>query len=173
MTDVFFRVYPQEVKRFNPRSLRTVTFVIDSSYHGVAATQNGIIKFDPAYWRKFPRDLDVVTHESMHVVQEYKDDGPGWITEGIADYARYKYGFDNAAAKWSLPLFNTSQKYTDAYRVTARFFVWLEKKTRPDIVDKIDGWMRSGKYNPGSWKKLTGKTIDELWQEYTDSLGVF
>jgi len=172
MVDAFFRAYPAEARRFNPSSLRTVTLVIDPAYHGVAGTSDGIIRVDPAYMKKEPRDIDVITHEAMHLVQDYKVEGPGWITEGIADYARYKYGVDNAGAKWRLPLFTTSQAYTDGYGVTARFFVWLEKEAGPRIVDRVDALMRSGKYEPGIWKQLTGKTIEQLWQRYSDSLGV-
>jgi len=60
----------------------------------------------------------------MHIVQDYgQSTGPGWLTEGIADYARYKFGVNNPAAKWALPAYKSTQKYTDAYRVTARFLV--------------------------------------------------
>jgi len=172
MVEAFFRVYPIEVRRFNPKSLRAVTFVVDPGYHGVAATAEGIIRFDPAYFQQAPGDIDVVTHEAMHVVQDYTIDGPGWVTEGIADYARYKYGVDNAGAKWRLPLFNTSQSYKDGYRVTARFFVWLEKGIDPAIVVKLDALMRSGRYEPEAWKRWTGRSIDQLWQEYVDKLGI-
>jgi|GEM_PF-29800 len=172
MIDVFFRTYPAEARRFNPSTLRTVTLVIDPAYHGVAATASGIIRVDPSYMQKEPGDIDVITHEAMHLVQDYKGETPGWITEGVADYARYKYGVDNPAANWKLPLFTTSQNYTDAYRVTARFFVWLEKKTRPDIIDKLDSTMRAGKYSPEFWKKSTGRTIEQLWQKYAGNFGI-
>jgi zinc protease len=172
MVDVFFRVYPAEVKRFNPASLRTVTLVVDPAYHGVAATLDGIIRVDPSYMQKQSGDIDIITHEAMHVVQDYKRGGPGWITEGIADYARYRYGVDNPGSKWRLPLFTTSQSYTDGYRVTARFLIWMEKETGPNIVDRLDALMRSGKYEPEAWKRLTGRTIEQLWQKYADNLGM-
>ncbi|MBS1605029.1 MAG: secretory protein, partial [Bacteroidetes bacterium] len=159
-------------KRFNPSSRRSVTIVIDPAYHGVAATADGIIRVDPSYMKIHPADVDVITHESMHVAQDYKGEGPGWITEGIADYARYKYGVDNAGANWKLPLFTTSQAFIDGYRVTARFFLWIEKHRDPHIVDKVNVLMRSGKYEPEAWKKLTGSTIEQLWKKYADDLGV-
>ena len=34
MIDAFFTVYPQEARRFNKHTLRTVKFVIDPSYKG-------------------------------------------------------------------------------------------------------------------------------------------
>ena len=172
MVDVFFKVYPEEAKRFNPHTLKSVTFVIDPAYQGVAATGEGIIRYDPAYFKKRPGDIDVVTHEAMHVVQGYTTEGPGWITEGIADYARYKYGVDNAGAKWRLPLFTIKQSYMDGYGVTARFFVWLEKEIDPAIVNKLDAAMRAGKYTPEVWKKWTGRNVDELWKKYADNFGM-
>ena len=55
------------------------------------------------------------------------------LTEGLADYARYKYGVNNAAAGWSLPNYASGQSYTNAYAVTARFLVWLELRVRSTL----------------------------------------
>lgn len=102
----------------------------------------------------------------MHVVQAYKGvSAPGWAVEGIADYVRYTMGVDNKGAGWALPAFQPSQKHTDAYRVTARFFVWMEKKVKPGVVKALDKALRDGKYE-GFFKRFTGKTVDELWQQY-------
>src|SRR5690348_17329006 len=37
LTDAFFTVYPQEVKRFNKNAIKKIVFIIDPSYDGVAA----------------------------------------------------------------------------------------------------------------------------------------
>ncbi|MEO8112703.1 MAG: basic secretory protein-like protein, partial [Ginsengibacter sp.] len=112
-------------------------------------------------------DLDVVTHEVMHIVQSYPGGaGPGWITEGIADYVRNKMGVNNEAGDWRLPEYNSRQNYTDAYRVTARFLQWIEQKYKSNLVQKLDADMRNKKYAPAFWKTETGKTIDQLWSEY-------
>jgi hypothetical protein len=167
MIDAFFTVYPKEAAIYNKKTLKQVTFVIDPAYGGVAECGGGVITFSPAWLKQNPGDIDVVTHEAMHVVQDYPGDaGPGWITEGIADYVRHTLGVDNAGGNWSLPAYASDQHYENAYRVTARFFVWLEKKKHPGIVKKLDTAMRSKTYTEAIWKKLTGKTVDELWQEY-------
>jgi hypothetical protein len=117
---------------------------------------------------KHPEDIDVVTHEVMHIVQAYGDNHvPGWLTEGIADYVRYKYGVNNTAAGWKLTDYKAGQSYTNAYRITARFLVWVEKNKNPETVNKMDSAMRAGKYTDGMWKQYCGKTVDELWQEYS------
>lgn len=167
MIDAFFVVYPKEVNRFNKSSLKRVTFIIDPAYNGVAATGNGVARYSPKWMKSHPEDIDVVTHEVMHIVQAYpRRAGPGWLTEGIADYVRHIYGVNNEKGRWSLPAYDTSHHYTKSYRVTARFLVWLEKKVNKTIVDDLDAAMRSATYTPEIWTRLTGKTIDELWTRY-------
>ena len=168
MIDVYFKVYPSLVQDFNKDSRKKVTFVIDPSYTGVAATSGGIVRYNPKWFERHPGDIDVVTHEVMHIIQSYgRHAVPSWLTEGIADYVRYKYGVNNEGGGWSLTPFSTTQHYTNSYRVTARFFVWIEKKA-PGFVKQMDETIRKGKYAEESWKKLTGKTVDEWWIAYSE-----
>lgn len=163
----FFEVYPKETKRFNKEAARKVTFIIDPKYKGVAATGGGIVRFNPEWFRAHPEDIDVVTHEAMHVVQAYHSRHvPGWLTEGIADYVRYVYGVNNKAAKWTMPDYAETQSYKNAYRVTARFLVWVGKNYDKAVVDKLDAAVRDGSYRPDLWKEITGKSVDELWLQY-------
>jgi len=167
MIDTFFAVYPREAKRFNPRTLKKITFVIDPVYDGVAATGNGVATYNPAWLRKHPEDLDVVTHEVMHVVQAYPNGAcPGWLTEGIADYVRYAYGVNNVRGEWKLPDYKAGQNYTNSYRVMARFLVWLEQHGHPKIVDALDAAARTRTYTPAVWQRQTGQSLDELWAAY-------
>ena len=167
LISTFFTVYPKIVKEYNKKSLKTVNFFIDTAYHGVAATDNGRVVFSVAYMTKHPNDIDVVTHEVMHIVQNYGSfDGPGWLTEGIADYVRNEYGVANAAANWTLPDYKATQNYDNAYRVTARFLYWIEEKVKPGIVKELDSQLRKHTYTDAAWKQQTGKTVDELWKAY-------
>ncbi|MBD1392903.1 basic secretory protein-like protein [Mucilaginibacter glaciei] len=167
MVDAFFKVYPEEAMAFNKKTLKKVVFIIDPEYKGVAATADGTVRYSPKWMLKQPLDLDVVTHEVMHIVQDYGDGaGPGWLTEGIADYVRYAYGIDNATAKWSLPALKPTHHYDNAYRITARFLAWIEKDIKKGTVQKLDSRLRAHTYTSDSWKKLTGKTVDELWEAY-------
>jgi len=166
LIDAFFTVYPKEVAAYNPAALTRVTFHIDPSYDGVAATDAGVVRFNPAWFHKHPNDIDVVTHEVMHIVQAYPPDGgPGWVTEGIADYVRYRFGVDNAGAGWSLPDVTPAHHYTTSYRVTARFLVWLEAR-HPGLVKALDAAMRTSTYSAELWARETGQTVDELWAAY-------
>jgi hypothetical protein len=169
MIATFFEVYPQEAKRFNPQTRKQITFIIDPAYAGVAATDAGIATYSPKWLREHPEDLDVVTHEVMHVVQAYPPNSVGWLTEGIADYVRYTYGVNNVQAKWVLPDYKAGQSYTNSYRITARFFVWLEKNVRGTLINELDAAARAHTYTPAIWKQKTGKTLDELWKLYTEN----
>src|ERR1700748_1221978 len=84
LIDAFFEVYPKEVAEYNPRSLTRVTFFVDTAYKGVAATGGGVVRYNPKWFVTHPEDIDVVTHEVMHIVQSYGRGarGAGWLTEG-------------------------------------------------------------------------------------------
>jgi hypothetical protein len=176
MIETFFKVYPLLKEEYNDTAATTVNFEIDTAYKGVAATGGGRIVYNPAYFRKKPGDIDVVTHEVMHVVQNYGGRrrsggtrGPGWLTEGIADFVRYKFGVDNPGAGWTLPEFKPDQSYTNSYRITARFLVWLENRGNKDLVKKLDASLRARTYTDDIWKKETGKTLDEQWKAYAEN----
>ncbi|WP_428328949.1 basic secretory protein-like protein [Mucilaginibacter sp.] len=170
LVTTFFTVYPKLAKEYNPATLKAVIMVIDTTYKGVAATADGKVTIAAHWLHQRPEDIDVVTHEVMHIVQDYGDSsGPGWLTEGIADYARNKFGVNNAAAKWTLPAYKATQNYDNAYRITARFLVWVEQTVKPGIVKELDSQMRKHTYTDNSWKQLTGKTVDELWKSYTEN----
>ena len=167
LIETYFINYPKLAKKFNKKTRKEVTFVIDPDYDGVAATAGGIVRYSPAWLVKNPHDIDVVTHEVMHIVQAYPNgSGPWWITEGIADYVRFKYGVANDKGNWRLPEFNDKQKYTDSYRITARFFHWIESNKKKNFIKTLDKAMREKTYSDNFWVKQTGKTIDGLWSEY-------
>ncbi len=166
LVETFFTVYPEMMAAFNRDAPRTVRLSVERKYKGVAATAGNTIHVNPNWFHHNPEDLDVITHEGMHVVQQYRQWNPGWLVEGIADYARHKFGVNNAVAKWSLPDYEAKQNYDNAYRITARFLVWLEARVKPGIVTTLDRSMRDGTYSPETWTQQTGKSVEALWQDY-------
>ncbi|MDQ8004777.1 MAG: basic secretory protein-like protein [Pedobacter sp.] len=167
LIDTYFEVYPTLVKTFNDKSPKDVLFVVDTAYKAVAEASGNRILFSAGYMKAHPTDIDVVTHEGMHVVQGYGyGSGPVWLTEGIADYVRYKYGVDNVGSKWSLPAFKDTHSYKNSYRITARFFVWLEQNVKSGLIATLDQQLRVHQYSEQSWVNLTGKTLDQLWDDY-------
>lgn len=167
MVETFFAVYPRLAADFNPDAPRRVTFIMDPDLQGVAGTDGDVVVYSPAWFVSHPGDIDVVTHEIMHVVQAYgANDVPGWLVEGVADYARQVYGVDNAGGGWALPAFSPDQRREDGYRGAARFLVWLEAHGHAGIVKTLDGRMRAGTYSEEDWRAVTGKTLPELWAAY-------
>ncbi|GAB2692041.1 hypothetical protein GCM10027037_14230 [Mucilaginibacter koreensis] len=168
--NTFFDVYPKLAKAYNKHTAKDVNILIDTAYKGVAETGDAHIRISSKWLHDRPEDIDVVTHEGMHIVQDYGETtGPGWLTEGIADYARSEFGINNAAANWKLPDYKAGQSYENSYRITARFLLWIEQHVKKGVVKELDKQMREHTYTADSWKKLTGKTLDELWQAYVAS----
>ncbi|KAH7693931.1 hypothetical protein AAVH_39030, partial [Aphelenchoides avenae] len=64
-----------------------------------------------------------------------------------------------------------SQKYTDGYRVTARFFLWIEKKVKAGFVKAYNQALREEKYAT-FFQTFTGKTVDQLWAQYAQNPAV-
>lgn len=132
---------------------------------------NGQIVISAIYLRNNPKDIGLVTHELMHVVQSYPGGQPGKLVEGIADYVRWKDGRDNAAAAdCKLPKLDHNQRYTDAYVMTGRFLVWLECKVNRGIVNRLDRALTANQYRNGRiWNQITGKSVNQLWNNYANN----
>ncbi len=123
-------------------------------------------------------EVDAVTHELTHCCQEYVDgkygdtpsaEGGNWIVEGMTDYSRYTFGiYPNSFA---LPGFSGNETYTDSYRVTARFFLWVNQNILPTFTEEFNEYLRAKAYTSSMFKDLTGYTLDELWQMYADDKG--
>ncbi|RXG21235.1 basic secretory protein-like protein [Leeuwenhoekiella aequorea] len=167
---IVFHVYPQLIKDFNSKARKDLKIKIDTSYNGVAYAHDGQITVSSKWMHSHPKDLDLMTHEIMHIIQSYPGgSGPGWLTEGIADYVRFKYGLNNKEAGWSLTPFNKNQHYSNSYRITARFLEWIRQKYDKKIIVKLDEHLRNQTYSEDLWKTYTGKDLDELWEIYSSN----
>lgn len=165
--DAYFLQYPKLISKYNTNSPKAVKFVVTSKYDGVAATYEGnTIVYNPGWFEKNPEDIDVITHELMHVVQNYTGNVPGWVTEGIADYVRATEGINNVNGKWTMPDLGPTHNYDNAYRITARFFLWITQNYQKDFIVKLNEAARTNKYTTDFWKDNTGKTVEELWKQY-------
>ncbi|MCL2775360.1 MAG: basic secretory family protein [Oscillospiraceae bacterium] len=173
LIDTFNKVYPGICDFFNNGEIRDVVFEVDPN-HGLPGLitviewteimddddvlierreeilENNKIKFNPNddIFKKEPMDIDFITHELIHVAQNYGlIKCPNWITEGLADYGRAKFGLYNTG--WNIPKFiiNRSDKnYELGYTVTAGLFIWIEENINETFCKDLNNTIKSERY---------------------------
>lgn len=150
---------------FKPR--RVITMELKNDYDGVAATGRGRIVGSVKFFKEHPDDVGAMIHETVHNVQAYRGrNAPGWLVEGIADYVRF--------FKWEpvkpQPLTRSRARYDGSYRITAAFLAYLVDQHDKEFVRKLNTIIREGKYQEETFKELTGKTLQELGEEWKSTL---
>ena len=58
-----------------------VAAIIGAAVGGTAGARIGV---SSGWVKKRPGDFGLVIHELVHVIQDYRGGGVGWVTEGIA-----------------------------------------------------------------------------------------
>ncbi|HEU4754944.1 MAG TPA: basic secretory protein-like protein, partial [Armatimonadota bacterium] len=96
LRSTFNRSYPKLVERFqNPDhpAPTHIPVIFEKGLDHPAHAAGGKLTFSVEWFKQHPNDLGVITHETMHIVQGYRSRrNPGWLVEGMADYARALYG---------------------------------------------------------------------------------
>lgn len=164
---VFQEGYPKLVKRFQNAARpapTTVPLVFEKGLNHPAHASRGKLTFSVEWFLKHPDDLGVMTHELTHIVQAYPGGNPGWLVEGVADYARHLYGPKSDPWKVPAKLVEGRHRYNQGYGVTARFLLWLEEQ-KPGVVDELHRRMQAGTFKPAAFEELAGKNIDALWAD--------
>lgn len=156
-----------------------VTITVDKDAKGVAFASGDKITCAADWFRKNLEGeaVGAVVHEMAHVVQNYgwgrrrTPDGerkrtPGWVVEGIPDYIRW-FLYEPETKGAEITERNLSRaKYDANYRITGNFIDWVVRTYDKDIVRKINAAAREAKYSDELWKEHTGKTIQELGDEW-------
>jgi hypothetical protein len=116
-----------------------------------------------------------VVHEMAHIVQQYglarrnnpnATRTPGWLVEGIPDYIRW-FLYEPETKGAEITSRNIARaKYDANYRITGNFLNWVTEKYDKDLARKLNAAAREGKYNEDLWKNYTGKTVQELGDEW-------
>lgn len=158
---------------------RTFSISFTNSYKGVAATAGNRVMCDPAWFRReLKREaLGAVVHELVHVVQQYgrarRAGGappPGWLVEGLCDYIRWYLYEPQSRGAEIRPEAAARARYDAAYRPTANFLNFVLNHYDQDLIKKLNAAMREGKFTAEMWKTLTGKTAEELSEEWKKAL---
>jgi Peptidase of plants and bacteria/F5/8 type C domain len=164
------RWYPrinEELKSDGFKPATQITMTLKSDYRGVAEASGNRIKGSVTFFKAHPDDLGAMIHETCHVVQRYRGRGnPGWLVEGVADYVRF-FVFEPGKAG---PVNPDRARYNGSYRTTAAFLAFVAEKYDKGLVLKLNKLMREGHYKEEAFKDLTGKTVQELDEEWRMSL---
>lgn len=193
LIDTFNKVYQTICDFFNNGEIRDVVFEPDPNFDSPPALivitiitndadgsiierkmDNNKIKFNSndKICQKGTRDIDWITHELIHVAQDYQYDNgnyPSWVVEGLADYGREKFGLYNKEADWHISkIISNKKKYDIGYTLAAGLFIWIEENYYSEFSKELNGLMKSGKYNDDYFIEKTNKTVDELWQIYVN-----
>lgn len=116
-----------------------------------------------------------VIHELVHIVQSYgraaatnpkPSATPGWVTEGIPDYIRWFLYEPQAKGAEITPGNFARSNYDSSYRTTANFLNWVVETHDKEFIRKLNAAAREGNYSEKVWKDSTGKTAEQLGQEW-------
>jgi hypothetical protein len=161
---------------FNARTSVTIRFR-DNMGGTPASAGGGGINCNAGWFKKeLKREArGAVVHEMVHVVQSYgrvpRSDTnairmPGWLVEGIPDYIRW-FLYEPETKGAEITQRNLARaKYDASYRVTGNFLNWVTEKYDTNIVHKLNAAGRASKYSTNLWKEYTGKTVQELGEEW-------
>jgi hypothetical protein len=160
---------------FSPRTNVTIRFR-DNMGGTPASAGGGFINCNAGWFqRELKREArGSVVHEMVHVVQSYSGRRgnpnakrmPGWLVEGIPDYIRW-FIYEPQTKGAEITQRNLARaKYDASYRVTGNFLNWVTEKYDTNIVRKLNAAGRAGKYDEEIWKQSTGKTVEELGEEW-------
>lgn len=191
---LFWYCYPQMYDRFAVTGTPTdVILAIENEGYEIACAYDNIVHIHDNWLYENPIDFDCLTHEFSHIVQtewdgEYvpSSGDDTYMIERFADYCRYIYAFRNGYYNDFAWVLQTAAD-EDSYVTGNRFWVWLDYTYSNDNVDiiksiatlvqnkteeyKAENWVSSGSAWLEVFKgtKASGKTLDQLWEEYASS----
>jgi hypothetical protein len=115
----------------------------------------------------------------VHVVQDYgrarrrnrdATRTPGWLVEGMADYIRW-FLYEPETKGAEITARNLPRaRYDASYRVTGNFLNWVTLRYDQDLVRKLNALAREGKYTDQAWRESTGKSVQDLGEEWRQEL---
>ena len=176
--------YPKIVKMLPSEGYQApgrLSITFSPNMRGVAAASGTRIRCGAGWFRQQLQGeaKGAVVHELVHVVQQYgrtrRSDPnatrtPGWLVEGIADYIRW-FLYEPETRGAEVTSRNIARaRYDSSYRISGNFLNWLTKTYDKNIVRKLNAAARQGRYNEQLWKKATGRTVQELGDEWKRNL---
>ncbi len=173
--------YPKLVAMLPSEGVRaptnvTLRFRMDMGGTPASASGAGVNLNTQWFRRELQREArGAVVHELVHVVQSYgrtrrtNPDAvrtPGWLVEGIPDYIRW-FLYEPQTKGAEITARNLANaRYDASYRVTGNFLDWVTRTHDKEFIRKMNAAARQGNYSEKLWKDWTGKTMQELGDEW-------
>lgn len=158
-----------------------VSITFSANMQGVAATGGTRVRCAAAWFRQNLKGeaKGAIVHELVHVVQSYGNARrnnpnatrtPGWVVEGIADYIRWFLYEPQTRGAVITSRNIANARYDASYRVSANFIDWVTNTYDKDLVAKLNAAAREGRYSEDLWKTATGRTVQELGDQWKAGL---
>jgi hypothetical protein len=156
---------------------KRISITFSANMQGVAATGGTRVRCAAGWFRQNLQGeaKGAIVHELGHVVQNYgrarrmnpnAARTPGWLVEGICDYIRW-FLYEPQTHGAEVTARNLSRaRYDASYRMSGNFINWVTETYDKDIVRKLNAAAREGKYTDDLWKTATGRTVQELGDEW-------
>ena len=136
---LFYNTYPRLYARWGTGSEpKTVTFIADKSYDGVAYSSGQTVVVSVDYANSNPLDIGFFSHEITHQVQQYIGFDSDWWVENMANYGGFRY-FHWSNAKY-VQVYKSSDKSLqdwgyEPYGNNKWFFAYMDSKY-PSYLDE-------------------------------------
>ena len=162
----FFPVIEEKFGKENVR--RQVKIAIKKDVKGSGFTQGFNIVLGAAHFQGKPEDFGTAVFYLTRVMQSYKaKNAPNWLVTGIADYMRW-WNYEPVERRRNPN--PRDSKYTNGFNDMASFLVWIEKTHDKELVRKLNESLFTDTYNNDVFKKLTGKEVSELWNDFVTNI---
>ena len=166
--------FPRIRSKYGTSGTLSVTITLDASSAGYTSfyTAGNTIVLNTDWFNKHPNDCDVLIEGFAAIIQSSyrKDEAPDWLLEAMKLYIRDEFALYKADSSLNLPKRYNGKSYeSDSLSATA-FLKWIRDAQHIDIVDRLSRQLRSSDgYKASVWKDATGKTLDQLWDEYKNA----
>jgi hypothetical protein len=159
---------------FQAPSSFSITF--NETNRGVAYCSGRRINCSSGWFRRNLQGeaIGAVVHEMVHVVQQYRGRRgqnrgnpdalrtPGWLQEGIPDFIRWFLYEPQSRGAEITPRNIENARYDGNYRISANFLNWVVKQHGFDLIEQINGQLRTRNYTGEIWQATTGHDVEKL-----------
>jgi len=163
-------IYPRMARVFGSKGYvppRQVLFTFKKDMKGVAGTSGRRVAFAAGWIKSHPNDYGCAIHELAHVVQSYPRYDPAWLIEALADFVRF--WMYEAPSRRPKPK-PEKVRVKDTYQRGAAFLAWLVETRGENIITDLSAAIRELRYKDELFKEYTGKTLEELTEDFRQSL---